>query len=832
MVRSPRVLAFSAPLALGWLSAAALAQTATGPALPQTNGMGLLDAGFLSNAGQWAPEARFLARQGDLQAWFTDSGMRLVLPGEGLASHVLGLTFEDAAGELHGRDARPGVLNTFEQGASVTGAQSFEGLQYDDLYPGIDLQVRRSAGQLEYDLLLDSGAILEGVAVRVDGAEGLRLEADGSLVIETSSGPVSQQIPKAWQVEADGTQTPLEGRFVLLGEQRYGFEFEGRDASRPALLDPILSFSTYIGGSLCDSACDVDVDDFENLYIVGFTESADFPGTVGPDPQGGAPNRDAYVMKLNPTGEFLVWTTVLRGAELDEACTVDANGGGAKIWIGGRTRSADFPVTDGAVQTQPGGGQDGWVARLDALGVIAWVSLLGGSEDDAVDNLRVGALNDVNVVGWTDSNDFPVTAGSAQDSDPALGRDGFFTRINVDGDVQRFGSYLGGSGDDRLTGVDLAPGTGGDDLMVSGCTRSDDLPGISNDAFQTTRGGGEDGFVIRINNDGAALTRGTYLGGSDDDSLEGLRTLITGQPFVAGATRSADAPTTPQAWARNLFGGRDGYASRLDTDLAGLVYATYIGGSDDDELVDVDTDNDGIAFLVGSTRSTDVVTLGNAANGPLGGQDKLFVELTNLGDSVNFSSYFGGPGDDFGRGVGRSRLSGIAGAVGEARDGAIVGPPSVIGPVYGGGDCDGFIFSLRPQPCPTQAFNIPLSAGDLALCGNSVLDISPLVQGQVATFQVNGGGVPNAPGIMFTSLAGSLPFTIEFFCTSHLDPFSLEIFPITMDASGDFFQEVPITFNEPRCELRVIFQALIIDPVGGPLTVGQLTNALECTFGS
>lgn len=832
MVRPPRATALICPIALGLISSSALAQTVEAPAPSQVATPGSLDAGFLANAGQWDPRARFLARQGDLQAWFTDSGLRLSLPAEQRGSHTLGLTFQGAGGELVGRDARPGVINYYSKGAAITGVETFEGLLYDELYPGVDLQVRRSDGQLEYDLLLEAGATLRDVAVRVEGAEGLRLDEEGALVIETSAGPVRQHIPKAWQVEADGSQTALEGRFLILGEQHYGFEFEGRDASRPALLDPILSFSTYIGGSLCDSACDVDVDDFENLYIVGFTESADFPGTVGPALAVGAPDRDAYVMKLNPSGEFLVWTTLLRGAALDEACTVDANGGGAKIWIGGRTQSADFPVTAGAVQTTPGGGQDGWVARLDALGTIAWVSLLGGSEDDAVDNLRVGALNDVNVVGWTDSDDFPVTAGSVQDSDPALGRDGFFTRINVDGDVQKFGSYLGGSGDDRLTGVDLAPGDGGDDLMVSGCTRSDDLPGISPDAFQATRGGGDDGFVIRVNQDGASLTRGTYLGGSEDDCLEGLRTLVTGQPFVAGWTDSVDAPTSPGAWAKNSFGGRDGYASRLNTDLGGVVYATYFGGSDDDEFVDVDTDNDGIAFLVGSTRSSDVITLGNAANGPLGGQDKLFVELTTFGDSVNFSSYFGGPGDDFGRGVGRSRLSGVAGAVGEARDGVLVAPPSVIGPVYGGGDCDGFIFSLRPLPCPTQAFNISMTAGDPSLCGNAVLDISPLVQGQIATFQVSGGGVPNAPAIMFTSLAGSLPITIEFFCTAYLDPFSLELFPITMDATGDFFQEVPITFNEPRCDLKVVFQCLIIDPVGGPLTIGQLSNALECTFGS
>ncbi|MHC4377811.1 MAG: DUF7948 domain-containing protein, partial [Planctomycetota bacterium] len=142
MVRPPRATALACPLALGLLSSSALAQTVEAPAPSQVATPGSLDAGFLANAGQWDPRARFLARQGDLQAWFTDSGLRLSLPAEQRGSHTLGLTFEGAGGELVGRDERPGVMNYYSKGAAITGVETFEGLLYDELYPGVDLQVR------------------------------------------------------------------------------------------------------------------------------------------------------------------------------------------------------------------------------------------------------------------------------------------------------------------------------------------------------------------------------------------------------------------------------------------------------------------------------------------------------------------------------------------------------------------------------------------------------------------------------------------------------------------------------------------------------------------
>jgi hypothetical protein len=827
-LRSP-LLSRSVPSAL-WLlavapSLAAAQSPANGAVAPRPTA---LPGGFVENRGQHAPEVHFHGRQGAAHLWCTERGLVLGLPAatEATQDAAVVLEFRGAApASIEAREPLPGSFHFLGQEGAVIAVPRSAQVLYRDLYPGVDLRLSQRGGQLEYDLEVAPGSGLEGVRLDLRGAHGARLLDGGRQVVhETPAGPLTQTIPAAWQIAADGSRQSLEGRFTLGADGSLGFELPGRDPSLPAVLDPVLGFAGYLGGAHCDIAHDVALDTLHRSFVVGVSQSATFPTTPGVIDTTWL-NDEGFLASFDEDGSTLRFATFFGGSGDDYARALDVNSTGTLIWVGGETESADFPVTPGAFQTTKGDFEDGFLARISADGTaLDWASFAGGDDSDWVDAIDIDPQGRVYSVGSTASTDFPVSPGAFQ---PNLGGgfDAFFLKLGTGGAALFAATYVGGASDDFGTGLAFTVTT---EVILGGTTRSNDFP-TTPGSFQPARAGGEDGFVVRLSGSAGALLFGTYLGGAGDDRLRDLAIWPAQTVYVVGITESSDYPVTPGALFPAPLGLDDGFLSVVSVDGSALVHSTYFGGSGHDQVDALALDPVGTTFLVGSTSSPDLPVTGDAFQPlPGGGLDQFHANVSSDGSALDFCTYWGGPADDFGHGIDHDDFTGEVCFVGHVLDGAPSTPGS-FDPSFNGGSGDGSIACYLPVPCPTAAAAMVLGTP----CDTATLTVPPLVQGTYIQLGIT-TAPPAAPGVLYTSPVGAVPFLFEGTCTVWIDVFTATPFTsFVTDAGGSWTSPLLGLPNDaPRCAKQVTFQAIVLDPVGGPLSVGQLTNGVECTFGS
>ncbi|QDU67595.1 hypothetical protein [Engelhardtia mirabilis] len=786
-----------------------------------------LPGGFVENRGQEPDAVRFHGRQGRLHLWATEAGLTLGLPAVDQAGRDTALELHFGAGQarsIEGRAPLDGPSHFLRAGEeSVVGAVNFAEVLYRELAPGLDLRLKQTDGAIEYDLELAPGATLDGFSIEIAGASGVHLVAPDELRIETPAGPLIQRIPAAWQVRSDGEREALSGRFVLQGDDRVGFALEGRDPSLAAVLDPVLGFAGYIGGSACDFVQDVALDSLHRSFVVGISQSADFPTSPGVIDTTWL-NDEAFLASFDPSGTNLRFATFLGGSGDDVAHGLDIDLLGERVWIVGETESADFPVTPGAFDIVKGDFEDAFVARVSADGTLLdWATFLGGNNSDRAVAITVEATGRSYLVGTTSSTDFPVTPGVGQPG-PAGGSDAFVAKLSASGASLLVSTYFGGSNADEGTGV--VTGFGGE-LIVAGTTRSDDIP-TSVAAVQPARAGGDDGFIARLSANGGSLVYGTYLGGSGDDRIASIATWPAQTIYAVGVTESADFPTTVGALFTSPQGLDDAFVSVISADGSGFVHSTYLGGSGNDAATDVALDPVGTTYVVGTTTSPDLPVTGDAFQSTLaGGSDIFHFIVASDGTAIDFGTYYGGAQDDSGHGIDHDDFTGSACFGGHVLDG-VPSSPGVWDPSFNGGSGDGFLVCYSPLPCPTTALSVNLGSP----CSSATLTVPPLVQGSYITLTIT-GAPPNASGLLYTSLAGSPPLLWEGLCDIWINIFSANPFaPVFTDASGNWSLFIGLPNDAPRCDQKVTFQALVLDIAGGPLSFGQLTNGVECTFGS
>ncbi|HEX7173950.1 MAG TPA: SBBP repeat-containing protein, partial [Pyrinomonadaceae bacterium] len=331
----------------------------------------------------------------------------------------VGLVGANPAPALEGVEELSGRSNYFvgaDERGWVTDVAGFGAVKYESVYPGVDLVYYGQQRQLEYDFRLDAGADPARIALHFEGAQTVALGAGGDLVLGTEVGEVRQRRPFIYQ-EIDGARREVAGGYKLLGENRVAFEVGEYDQSRPLVIDPVLVYSTYLGGNDSDAGFGVAVDAAGNAYVAGDTFSTDFPG---PSPIQAAKDVsfDAFVLKLNPTGSGLVYATYLggNGDDFGNAVAVDPAG---NAYVVGYTTSDIFPLTAGALQQSRLGVIDGYVAKLNPTGsALVYSTLLGGNNNDEVLAVAADAAGNAYVAGYTDSSEiasagvFDMRAGS------------------------------------------------------------------------------------------------------------------------------------------------------------------------------------------------------------------------------------------------------------------------------------------------------------------------------------------------------------------------------------------------------------------------------------
>jgi hypothetical protein len=656
---------------------------------------------FEANRGQTDSRVKFQSRGSGYTLFLTPSEAVMVLrsaqadPSPLASNHepgthsVLRMKIEGAnpSPRVSGLEPLPGIVNYFigkDPAKWRTNVPTYGKVQYRDLYPGVDLLYYGNQRQLEYDFVVRPGADPSSIVLSFQGADRVEVDAQGDLVLQTALGQIRQRKPVIYQ-EIDGARREIQGGYVLTDRDQVTFRVAAYDVRQPLVIDPVLFYSTYLGGSGNEGGSGIAVDAAGAVYVTGTTGSPDFtagcaaPCTVMDSTLGGAFN--AFVTKLNPTGTALIYTTYLGGSHGETAHGIAVDAAGA-AYVTGRTFSADFPTTTGAFDETVNGDEDAFVAKLNPTGSgLAYSTYLGGSRSEQGRGIAVDTMGAAYVSGSTASTDFPTTLGAFDTSYNGSHFDAFVTKLNASGSALAYSTYLGGSGAVRFEGIDEGRGIAVDasgSAYVTGETSSADFPTTSG-AFDTTYNStlgafalAFDVFVTKLNTTGSALVYSTYVGGRGSQSGFGIAVDSAGNAFVTGRTSSTDFPTTLGAFDTTRDGS-DAFVTKLTPAGAGaadLVYSTYLGGSRQEIGFGIAVDADGHAYVTGDTDSTDFPTTTDALdrtcgtdgncnpkdpNLPQFGTPDAFVTKLNpagagLADLV-YSTYLGGSGGDGGGGI-------------------------------------------------------------------------------------------------------------------------------------------------------------------------------------
>ena len=388
---------------------------------------GNLPIAFEANQGQSDAQVSFLARGPGYNLFLTPTEAVLSLRAPDAlpvpAVVRMRLVGANAHPTLTGLDLLPGTTNYFvgnDQGRWQRDVPTYARVKYAGVYPDIDLVYYGNQRQLEYDIVVGPNADAARVELAFEGVAGISIDAAGDLVLQTAHGDLVQQKPVLYQGIA-GERQSVDGHYELRGGGRVGFHVAAYDTTRPLVIDPVLSYSTYLGGNGSDTAHAIAVDGAGNTYVTGSTRSTNFPGVLGgaiqPSLRG---SDDVFVTKLNAAGSALVYSTYLGGSASDigRAIAVDNFG---NAYVTGSTDSPTQPGTGnipfplaGPLQPIFGLIGDAFVTKLNAAGnALVYSTYLGGSGTDRGYGIALDGAGSAYVTGHTNSLDSGFSTSSA-----------------------------------------------------------------------------------------------------------------------------------------------------------------------------------------------------------------------------------------------------------------------------------------------------------------------------------------------------------------------------------------------------------------------------------
>ena len=530
-------------------------------------------------------------------------------------------------------------------------------VRYAQVYPGIDMVYYGNERRLEYDFIVAPESDPGLIEIAFGGIQEFEISRLGDLVLHTSQGDLRQSKPTAYQ-EVNGSKEEVPVSYIAKNAQSVGFQLGAYDPSRPLIIDPVLVYSTYLGGSGFDQGYAIAVDSLGNSYVTGQTAAIDFPTTAGAfqTEYGGG---DAFVAKLNPAGNALVYSTYLAGAS-GNGIAVDPAG---NAYVTGDAGPLSFPTTADAFQTTPTG-YDAFVTKLNPAGsALVYSARFGGNLDDFSRGIALDGNGNAYITGWTVCRStictFP-TANAFQPNFAGGNNDAFVTKIDSSGSSVVYSTYLGGgkviNGTEDWGEAIAVDGAGS--AYVTGYTYSPDFP-VTTGAFDTSRAG-LDAFITKLSPDGASLVYSTFLGGAGREQGQGIAVDVNGNAYVTGVTESFDSPFTSAyegfpvtSGAFQTKGSYDAFVTKLNSKGSALVYSTYLGGSAGvDRGWAIALDDAGNACVTGDTASTDF-PISNPVQFAYGGgsTDAFVTKLNATGTGLVYSTFLGGNLTDEGRGV-------------------------------------------------------------------------------------------------------------------------------------------------------------------------------------
>jgi hypothetical protein len=682
---------------------------------------GKLSLRFEENQGQTAREVRYLAHGSGYELFLTPQEAVLALQSRephdlsplhrvatlralrktrssGIQTAVrLRLEGANPQAQIEGMDQLPGKTNYFignDPKKWHTGVPTYARVKYSGIYPGVDLVFYGNQRRLEYDFVVAPGADPRSIAFDVNGVKKMRINSRGDLLLSVADGEVEFQKPVVYQ-NVNGGRREIAGRYVLVGKGHVSFAVDSYDPRESLILDPILNYSTYLGGGgvapNSDAASAIAVDASGNAFIAGQTFSTAFPtGAKGDGIAAPAANSGAsFVAELNPAGTQLLYSAYLIGtttSSIDAAFGIALDPSG-KVYVTGSTTATNFPTTT-ANALNPGpltvnANGTAYLTKLDPTvngsSSLLYSTYLAGTGGDFANSVAADATGNAYVVGLTDSTDYP-TQNPFQNAPSNVHGTAFLTRIDTTQSKSSsliYSTYLGGNGANALTANSLGYGDSAFGVAVDsahvaylvGSTTS------TNSAFITTGTAYQmappalntlgSAFVSKIDTTQTgvgSLIYSTYLAGSMQDRGLAIALGPSNVAYITGTTSSTDFPS-PGATAGAFSSTGSAFVTLLDTTKSGnarpggsVTYATYLGGSQPDNGFGIRVDASGIAYVGGTASSPDFggagtlkrlgafqPTLSNTNGTP-------FIAKLNPGSKGSadllYATYFGGSGNN------------------------------------------------------------------------------------------------------------------------------------------------------------------------------------------
>jgi hypothetical protein len=803
--------------------------------------LGTLPLAFEANQGQTDPQVKYMARGNGYTVFLTandtifalQSGSQSAARSTGkhgfaqekttpaprtknltsaIRMHLVG---GNARPEIAAGSQLPGVTNYYigsDRSQWQEGVKQFAGVSYRDVYPGVNMAFHGEQRQLEFDFIVAAGASPAAIHLGISGARKIATDASGNLLLSSAAGDVVMHKPVAYQ-EINGKRQNVAAEFVQESNNRVAFALGSYDRSRELVIDPALSYATYVGGSAEDEAFAIALDSSGNAYVTGETKSPSFGGK----PAG--PTFNVFVTKVNSTGTAFVYTDIFAATGGGTNCSATGTGScsgnaiavdskGNAYVAGGAT--AGFPTLSAFQTTYGGGTLDAFVLKLNPSGTPVYSTYLGGSGNDYANAIAVDGSGNAYVAGSTRSSDFPLQ--SAIQSTFNSNNEAFVTKVSSTGSTLSYSTYLGGSNPNLATGIAL---DSSNNAYVTGITDSSDFPTTAN-VVQPTFGGLEDGFVTEVKADGSAWVYSTYLGGSGTDDALAIAVDATDEAYVTGNTNSTNFPTANAA--QSALGGNSAtnvFVTKLNAGATALVFSTYYGGTLDDAGTGIALDSFGDAYVTGRTTSSNYPVSSAFQNSLSGTSDALVTEFSNTGFVV-YSSFLGGTGtendalsgSDVQAPVGAIAVDSTSNAYLAGATASTTGFPTTAGVVqanYAGGLADGFVAKVAAAPAD---FSVAVSPATTSTTSGST----------TSGITVTVSSVNSSYGQAVALSCGSMPAhaACHFTSTSVTPAASAVTSTLTISTNGSASSSLlaPSTNGGAR-----IFYAMLL-PIGGIALLG------------
>ncbi len=634
-------------------------------------------ARFEENRGQAGDSAAFICRA---------DGATLLICADGVTTRTAAVTGKVRAGVrdvvmsfIGGRaDAvraegapvsRTHYLKGRDPSAWLRDVPSFTAVRLVSVWDGIDARWHGERGPVEYDFVVAPGSDPASILLRFEGADSVRIDAAGRLVVEVGGRTLVQDAPVAWQ-DGDDAASKVDAAFAVAADGTVAIRVGTYDVTRSLTIDPPTLLSRFLGGPGNDRALAV-AERGGSVYVAGSTTQP-FGGTppTGQTDDLAVGDEDVFVSRLDGAGN-VAWTAILGGSANESGLGIAVDSTGRAVVVGETSSTLlpllpasgsaiipfGFPATTAPIG--PGGNTDAFAAVLSADGAsIVWAARIGGRSEDAALAVALDSSDRIHLTGRTGravgiAADFPLAnaaqsayGGGTADADT----DAFYMRLPSGGGEPLVSTYLGGRGQD--VGTAIAVSADGS-ARIAGHTRSPDFPAAQNDhgggataGLRPTDSIPPDAFVARLPAAGTSISHTRFIGGEGFEYAHAVVVTATGDAIVGGYTDTPNlgTPNVIQPARRN----GDGFISRIPASGGAALFFTYFGGAGSDAvrgLAILPGDTDVIA--AGTTDSSDLPTTADAFMSGRGGNGDGFVlRMSDDGESLRYSTYLGGSAAD------------------------------------------------------------------------------------------------------------------------------------------------------------------------------------------